>query len=195
MLRGATVALVGQVNVGKSTLFNALIGFDRALVHDSTGTTRDVDEARFEIDGVMITLLDTAGEREATNPVEQAGIALANKMATQADLLLVVVRANPGGICEEDRRLITRSQDRKHLVVYNGVDRKGVKSAPSGAVSISAKTGKGIDGLTRQIVKQLVGAFNPSAAVALTTERQRSALMEVSRTTRAESTSVSAEPP
>jgi len=191
ILRGVTIALVGQANVGKSTLFNALVGFERALVHDSPGTTRDVLEARLEIDGLMITLLDTAGEREATGPVEQAGIALANKMATQADLLLVVVSATAGGVSTKDQQIITRFQGRKHLVVYNGVDRFGVETSPADVVSISAKTGEGVENLTREIVKQLVGSFNPSAAVALTTERQRSALMEVSRTTQESASALS----
>jgi tRNA modification GTPase len=184
LLRGATVALVGQVNVGKSTLFNALVGFERALVHDSPGTTRDVVEARFELEGVMITLLDTAGERDAVNPVEQAGIVLANKMALQADLLLIVVEAGPDGICEDDQRLIIRLKDRKHIVVYNGIDRKGVMVESAGSVTTSAKTGLGLDRLTQEILRNLVGEFNASAAVALTTERQRSAMMAVSRATR-----------
>ena len=191
ILRGVTIALVGQANVGKSTLFNALVGFERALVHDSPGTTRDVLEARLEIDGLMITLLDTAGEREATGPIEQAGIALANKMATQADLLLVVVSATAAGVSTKDQQIIKRFQDRKHLVVYNGVDRFGVETSPADVVSISAKTGEGVENLTREMVKQLVGSFNPSAAVALTSERQRSALMEVSRTTQESASALS----
>jgi tRNA modification GTPase len=143
-----------------------------------------VVEARFELEGVMITLLDTAGERDAVNPVEQAGIVLANKMALQADLLLIVVEAGPDGICEDDQRLIIRLKDRKHIVVYNGIDRKGVMVESAGSVTTSAKTGLGLDRLTQEILRNLVGEFNASAAVALTTERQRSAMMAVSRATR-----------
>src|SRR5690606_34862236 len=80
LVEGARVALVGPVNAGKSSLFNALLGRRRALVHDAPGTTRDVLEARCRLADLDVVLLDTAGERVTTDPVEAAGLALAREL-------------------------------------------------------------------------------------------------------------------
>src|SRR5439155_609979 len=88
---GATVALVGRVNAGKSTLFNALLGRPRALVSATPGTTRDVVEAPLQLPSMRIRLLDCAGLRDTTDPVEAAGIALGEEAARDADLRVHVL--------------------------------------------------------------------------------------------------------
>ena len=90
---GATVALVGPVNAGKSSLFNVLGGSERALVSDIPGTTRDVIERSVRLGAVSVRLLDTAGEREAEG-LEAEGIALGRKLTEEADLLVLVVPAH-----------------------------------------------------------------------------------------------------
>ncbi|MCI0571632.1 MAG: 50S ribosome-binding GTPase, partial [Myxococcaceae bacterium] len=89
--RGATVALFGPPNAGKSTLFNALLGEARALVDAEPGTTRDVLEARLVLEGVTVTLLDTAGLREASGRVERLGVERAREVLTAADLAVLVL--------------------------------------------------------------------------------------------------------
>src|SRR5207248_5371554 len=90
---GLVVALVGRPNVGKSSLLNALCGRERALVTAEPGTTRDYVEAELEWYGVPVTLVDTAGEREVSDPVERRGVELGRARAAQADAVVLVVDA------------------------------------------------------------------------------------------------------
>jgi tRNA modification GTPase len=99
--RGARVALYGPVNAGKSTLFNRLVGEERALVDDEPGTTRDVLEARVEWDGLGVSLLDTAGLRDSPGRIEALGIARTREVLAAVDLALLVL---PPGASEEEAR-------------------------------------------------------------------------------------------
>ncbi|QRN97486.1 tRNA modification GTPase [Archangium violaceum] len=100
--RGARVALYGPVNAGKSTLFNRLVGEERALVDDEPGTTRDVLEARVEWDGLAVSLLDTAGLREAPGRIEALGIARTREVLASVDLAVLVLP--PGSRAAEARQ-------------------------------------------------------------------------------------------
>lgn len=91
---GATVVIAGEPNVGKSSLFNAVLGYDRAIVTPIPGTTRDVIGARLELDGVVVQLMDTAGLREATDQVEQIGIELSRREMESADIVWFVSEAS-----------------------------------------------------------------------------------------------------
>jgi tRNA modification GTPase len=172
LVDGARVALVGAVNAGKSSLFNALCGSRRALVHERPGTTRDVLELPVRIGGLQLTLLDTAGERQTDDPIEAAGQALARELVADADLLLVVLRAGPPS--EVEATLLARTADRPRLVVYNGVDRPGAPPPPPGAWPTSALTGEGLDALRAALVERLVSA--PTGALRLGSVRQRDLL-------------------
>jgi len=172
LVDGARVALVGAVNAGKSSLFNALCGSRRALVHDRPGTTRDVLELPVRIGGLQLTLLDTAGERQTDDPIEAAGQALARELVADADLLLVVLRAGPPS--EVEATLLARTADRPRLVVYNGIDRPGAPPAPPGAWPTSAHTGAGLDALRAALVDRLVAA--PTGGLRLGSTRQRDLL-------------------
>ena len=180
-VRGARIALVGAVNAGKSSIFNQLVGTSRALVHDKPGTTRDVVESNSFIGGVAVTLLDTAGERETDDPVEAAGLALARELIDDADLLIVVLRARPEGLTETERRILTRSTKRAHVVVYNGVDLGNGALAPSGAVETVATSGFGIEALKKAISSTLVGEEPGEAKLVIASARQRDLLLQVAR--------------
>lgn len=163
LVEGATVAIVGPTNVGKSSLFNALLGEERALVHDGPGTTRDVVESRTELAGMAIRLLDTAGERVTDDPVEAAGLALASALTRNADLLLVV--GTPGHPALPE--LCERTRDRNRLLVHTQSDHL---VATDGFLGVSARTGAGLDELRSAIVRAL-GA-EERADVVLGTARQ-----------------------
>lgn len=172
LVDGARVALVGAVNAGKSSLFNALVGRTRALVHDQAGTTRDVLEVRTSVAGVPITLLDTAGERTTDDPVEAAGLALARELVDEADLLVVVLR---GPRSAAETQILERVADRAHLIVTNGVD----EGTPDDALGIcvSASTGHGIDDLASQIRSAVAGA-DPGQLI-IASARQRDELRRI----------------
>jgi tRNA modification GTPase len=137
---GVTVALVGAVNVGKSSLLNALVGCERALVATTPGTTRDYVEAATEWDGVAVTVVDTAGVRQTADAVEARGIALGERRVASADVVVVV---NDGVAPWDDGA----RYGRRGLVVRNKADLGG---DARGAVMTSATTGSGLDDLRRR---------------------------------------------
>jgi tRNA modification GTPase len=140
--RGVAVALVGPVNVGKSSLLNALVGHERALVGDSPGTTRDWLEVATVWDGVAVTLIDTAGMRATDDPLEQRGIALGEARVASADVVVVV---NDDQAPWDDG---TRYADRR-VVVRSKADLGGdVRDA----MSTSALTGQGLEALRRCVL-------------------------------------------
>ena len=180
-VQGARVALVGTVNAGKSSLFNALVGHRRALVHDRAGTTRDVLELATQIDGLPITLLDTAGERTTSDPVEAAGLALARDLVDEADLLVVVLRARDAEPNEVERTILARTAARPRVVVVNGVDVAGPGEASADAIAVSARTGTGLRELAAAIRRALVGETTGHARLIIASARQRDLLLRVAR--------------
>jgi len=173
LVDGVRVAIVGPVNAGKSSLFNAVLGRTRALVDPRPGTTRDVVEARCVLGPLTVTLLDTAGERPAADPVEAAGLALARGFVEEADLLLVVVRASPDAPDAAERDVLARTADRRRLVVYNGIDRPSVAPPGEGWWPTSALTGEGIPALIAAITSFAGGAAGEGLLVASARQRDR----------------------
>lgn len=164
-VEGARVALVGAVNVGKSSLFNALLGRPRALVSATPGTTRDVVEATLPLDAARITLCDTAGERETPDAIEAAGMGLARATAGEADLVVHVVRADlPGDRAGPDLLVGTHAD----LGVVREVD-----------VAVSSVTGEGVAELKRAIVRALVGEEPGGAGALVASLRQKDLLVAV----------------
>ena len=152
-----TIVLCGQPNVGKSSLINALSGFERAIVHPTAGTTRDLVSQHTAIDGWPCELIDSAGIRESGNEIEKAGIAKARELIDTADLVIHVVDAT-----EKDGFDPEVSQQRAGLVVVNKVDlcqdpdRPETPPTDLPLVFLSAKTGDGVDDLLNAISKALV---------------------------------------
>ena len=116
-LDGVKVAIVGKPNVGKSSLLNALINEEKAIVTDIAGTTRDVVEGKFNLNGVPVYLYDTAGLHESDDKIEQIGINKAKEIINKSDLVLFVV--DETGI---DNHLFDFIKDKKHLIVFNKSD-------------------------------------------------------------------------
>src|SRR5688572_2870334 len=118
---GATVVVAGRPNVGKSSLFNALAGADRAIVTPIAGTTRDLVSEHVDIEGLAVTLVDTAGWRETEDVIEREGVARSEQARAVADLLVLVLdRSEP--IQLEDEALLAATADRPRIIVANKID-------------------------------------------------------------------------
>jgi tRNA modification GTPase len=186
---GLRVAIAGPPNVGKSTLLNRLARREAAIVSPYAGTTRDVIEVRLDLEGFPVTLLDTAGLREASDPVEQEGVRRAWGAVTDADLVLWVVDATtvdpkPGGLAILPADLV-------HWIVLNKVDllspgplaelqSRLAGSAPGNTLlTISAATGAGVDELVRAVARFAAQFFTSEPAL-VTRERHRLALRAAS---------------
>lgn len=152
---GAKVAIVGRANVGKSSLFNALLGEPRAIVTEVPGTTRDLVTEQVEIDGLAVTLIDTAGLRSTGDVVEQEGVNRAMGAIEAADLLLVVIDSGDD-LDDEDRRLLDDVPSARRLVIASKSDRRS-RWDLEGAIRVSTLTNSGIDTLKQAIVRALSG--------------------------------------
>ena len=152
---GATVVVAGRPNVGKSSIFNMLARADRAIVAEAAGTTRDLVSERVDIEGLEVTLVDTAGLREAVDVVEREGIARAERAGDVADLLLLVLDGSEP-LTGEDEQLLSRTVGRRRVVVANKSDLRVALDRQTD-VSVSARTGTGADELRRAIVRGLTG--------------------------------------
>lgn len=149
---GAQVAIVGAPNVGKSSLFNALLNANRAIVTALAGTTRDLLTERAEIGGLSLALIDTAGVRETADVIEQEGVSRTRATLRVADLVLVVLDRS-GAITAEDRDLLAETALQPRVVVLNKSDLPGVIT--EAGVAISARTGAGLDDLIAAIANEL----------------------------------------
>lgn len=180
---GAAVAIVGSPNVGKSSLFNALLNANRAIVTAIPGTTRDLLTERADIGGITLSLIDTAGVRETTDIVEREGVARAKAAVGVADLTIVLLdRSRP--LSMDDRELIGITTDRPRVVAWNKIDLPPslplAPLDPIEAVAISATTGAGIDGLIAAIGRAL-GASDATRDHPQVTNVRHTVLLERAR--------------
>lgn len=161
---GIKVVIVGQPNVGKSSLLNALLHEERALVTPVAGTTRDTIEERFVIRGIPFSLIDTAGIRDHEDAVEALGIARARQQLQQAELVLFVVDARRG-VSGQEQTLFASTSGRKRLVVLNKsdlVDAPRIKELTvyfpeTVCVSVAALLGNGIEALEEAMYQSVIG--------------------------------------
>nr|WP_255639083.1 tRNA uridine-5-carboxymethylaminomethyl(34) synthesis GTPase MnmE [Deinococcus betulae] len=167
--RGARLALIGRPNAGKSSLLNALLGYERSIVTPLPGTTRDYLEAGLELAGVPVTLVDTAGIRETGDQIEAAGVRQAVALAGAADLVLVL---EDGSLPREDLGAEVPSAGRV-LKVQTKADLPDAWHDPE-AIAVSAVTGQGLSELRAAVEAALLGDAARGEAW-LTTERQADA--------------------
>ncbi|WP_052465031.1 tRNA uridine-5-carboxymethylaminomethyl(34) synthesis GTPase MnmE [Geoalkalibacter subterraneus] len=151
---GVSVLILGKPNVGKSSLLNALVGSDRAIVTDLPGTTRDTLEEQLDLDGLRLRLTDTAGLRDSDDPVEQEGVRRACGKIAQADIVLLVIDGHRG-MDDDDRSALGRCAGKNSIIVINKSDLPSVEipSLPSHfpVITVSAATGAGIDRLREEL--------------------------------------------
>jgi len=174
---GLTVAVIGPPNAGKSSLVNRLAGREAAIVTPYPGTTRDVIEVALELDGMPVTILDTAGLRETADPVEAIGIARAKERAERADLALLVLDATSAPSSPEG--FPGREVDR--LVLVNKVDAAAVPAwadARRDVLAISCRTGFGFDRLLERLATMARDRLAGGESALVTRERHRAELTE-----------------
>lgn len=174
---GMTVVLAGKPNAGKSSLLNALAGFEAAIVTDIAGTTRDVLRERIQLDGMPLHIIDTAGLRDSDNPVEQEGIRRAHAEIRKADLVLLLIDA-----IEPDTEALreTFPDNIPITEVYNKIDLLGrspemTETTAGTQIYLSIKTGEGMDLLTRHL-KQSVGYNDKAEHIFIARRRHLEAL-------------------
>lgn len=183
---GVKISIAGRPNTGKSSLLNALLGTQRAIVADIPGTTRDTIEALSEIAGLPVRFTDTAGIRHTTDPVESEGVRRAEaEHASSAVMLLVTDGSAP--LNAEDSRIAKASGSSRVITVINKSDLPSAFSDeeyssmfenPAANVRVSAKTGAGISLLTEEIKKVIIGNMgNTPDEIMIASERHRQALL------------------
>jgi tRNA modification GTPase len=180
---GATVAIAGVANVGKSRLLNRLAGEERAIVTETPGTTRDYLHVDIPVGGVPVTLIDTAGIRETADPVEREGVRRSREIVAAADLVLFVLDGSRAA-SEADRAAYEEIAGRPHLLLLNKADLPAAEEGTGfagtgrrGAVRLSAKTGEGIGDLVAAVAREVAPAEGAIRAQApLTRARQRLAV-------------------
>ena len=190
---GVRVVIVGRPNVGKSSLLNALLGSERAIVHHAPGTTRDLIEDMVNIGGVTFRLIDTAGIRDSTCEIEQMGIKRTRMRLSEADLAIVIFDAT--FICDDDFKLLDEIGDSPKVIVINKIDllsagvarrafehlpktgaqRTHSDRTPADQIKLSAKTGEGIDILKDHMIR-FVSSRSSSEGVVITNIRHKKAI-------------------
>ena len=181
---GIKVAVVGRPNVGKSSLFNSLLGHERAIVTDIPGTTRDTLTEWIDISGFPVLLTDTAGIRASTDAIESIGVDRARREAADADLLIVVVDGSePLG--NGDQIVLSEARNARHIVALNkcdlanfsevsfqnGHDRNGSK-----IVSVSAKSRAGLESLRAAVLEPFANGNGESQGLLITNARHHDLL-------------------
>lgn len=164
---GFNIALIGETNVGKSSLFNRLVGTNRAIVSDIPGTTRDIVSHQLDIDGYLVNLSDTAGIRESNDTIEKIGINRSKEEKENADLILHVYAAN---------QAIEEKSD-KEIIIINKSDLLSAKKE-KGVFYISAKTGDGIEELTAEIKRRIHQSLDNCESYLSINDRTRTLLMD-----------------
>lgn len=176
--QGIKIAILGKPNVGKSSLFNALLSLNRAIVTDIAGTTRDVLTETLDMDGIPVTLLDTAGIREdsSIDKVEEIGIEFSRQAAQEADLILFLYDASTG-MNEDDRAILNSIAEKNHLLIANKSDlqKESTSSPDTNKIALSTLTKQGFEEL-KQKIKKFVSENSLENTEFITNNRQQDCL-------------------
>ncbi|HEY0431405.1 MAG TPA: tRNA uridine-5-carboxymethylaminomethyl(34) synthesis GTPase MnmE [Pyrinomonadaceae bacterium] len=173
---GIRTAIVGRPNVGKSSLFNRLLGLERAIVTEIAGTTRDSISESISLHGVPISLTDTAGIRAAGDKIEEIGVERTRRAMADADLLIVVIDGSVG-LSSEDEAILSEASRARHIVAINKSD---LPNAPaidsrldhsSRVVHVSALTGEGLINLSAAILAAFGGVDSEDVGLLITDSR------------------------
>lgn len=183
--QGVKTVIIGKPNAGKSSILNILAGYDRAIVTDIAGTTRDTIEEQINLAGITLNLVDTAGIRNTKDIVEEIGVNKAKELVEEADLILYVVDSSTE-LDENDYNILNIIKNRKTVILLNKSDLDTVTDADSiskitdsKVISVSAKDNTGLDELSEIIVKLFAsGEIDYNDEVYVSGERNKEALEE-----------------
>lgn len=170
------VVLTGRPNVGKSSLINSLLGYQRAIVFDQPGTTRDVVTAETAFEGWPVMLADTAGLRHATDELESAGITRARERLESADARLVLIDLSESPT-EFDKQLIREWPDAILVAHKCDLDEQWGHQLPESAIRVSSVTRTGLEALQRCLIQQLIPAVPPPGTPVPINQRQSDLLI------------------
>lgn len=185
---GATVAVAGRPNAGKSSLFNRLLREERSIVSDTAGTTRDWIESWVNLQGMPLRLVDTAGLRESGDEVERAGVERSRSLLDGADLILYLVDGT-GGLTREDEAFLAEHAGPRLIPLWTKSD-KAILPQPEGFLTLSSRSGDGIAELAERmerVLRELSGASpeasigKASATVGIATKRQKELVDQAER--------------
>ena len=177
---GINVALVGKTNVGKSSVMNALLGQDRAIVTDIQGTTRDSITESFLYNGIKINLVDTAGIRKTNDIVESIGIEKSYESINKADLILFVLDGSEL-FDDEDKQIFDAVKDKKYLVVVNKADKQRKVDKFENEIEISALKNQNIESLKQKIFDMILSEQFDINSLTITNQRQTTILKDAKR--------------
>ena len=172
---GINVVVLGSPNVGKSSLMNALLGYERAIVTNIAGTTRDTITESYVYSGIKVNLIDTAGIRETNDQVEKIGIDIAKDKINSADLILFVIDSTKE-LNNEELSLYEKIKSKKHIVVLNKLDDKKFDFNFKNQIEVSSLKNQNIDKLKQKIYDEIINKNIIGNSTIITNTRHKIAL-------------------
>ena len=189
---GVPAVILGKPNAGKSSLLNALLGYDRAIVTDIAGTTRDTVEEKVLVGSVLLRLCDTAGIRDAADTVERLGVERAQQAAQRAELALLVLDGSAPLTREDEEAIAAARRARRMLVLVNKADLPQVLDTAAlrvrfgEVIPLSARSGAGVDALCRAVEELFAGGETPRGELLTNARQAESAQRALNAVRRAE---------
>lgn len=175
--KGINIAIIGAPNVGKSSILNALVGCERAIVTEIAGTTRDTVEESAFYNGIKLNFIDTAGIRNSNDKVEKIGIEKSKKVQENADIVLVVLDGSKK-LDAQDKEILNLVKDKDHIIIVNKIDRPRKLEHQTNEITVSALKEQNIEKIKQIIYQKVIKEEIDYSGMIITNERQIALLNE-----------------